>query len=407
MLETIREYAREKLQQSGEAEELGRVHAEYFLALAEEAEPELGGPQDKEWLERLEAEHDNLRAAISWTLERGEDAEVALRLAGALWPFWEAHGHYGEGRRWLEEALEKDDQASSAAARAKVLEGLGWLTYRQGDTDRAKEIAEEGLKLSDEAGLGGVVTANFLNILGWMAEVQGHHEWANELLEKSLSLSREVDDKRAIAYSLLQLGSTRGALGDLKRQKELYEEGIVLSRQLGYTAIRARLLLSLGYTLLLEGDYERGAALNEEAAVLLRERGYKGGSLEFVLDNLGWAALLQGDHERARTSYRESLTLCKELGNRMIASESLEGLACVSAAEGDAERAARLFGGAETLHEATGDQHTPEEAALREPYLAMSRSQLDEAAWHEAWTEGRAMTLEEAISYALEKNAYG
>jgi DNA-binding CsgD family transcriptional regulator len=277
------------------------------------------------------------------------------------------------------------------------------LTYRRGDTDRAKVNAEEGLKLSGEAELGDVVRANFLNMLGWIAEVQGYHERAKELLEESLRLSQEADDKLGIAYSLLELGSTLDALGDLKRAKELHEEGIVLSRELGYAAILARFLLSLGYQLLLEGDYERGAALNEEAAALLRERGYKGG-LEIVVDNLGWAALLQGNHQRARISYKESLDLCKELGNKMIASESLEGLACISAAEGDTTRAARLFGAAKALCEAVGSHHFPEEEVWRRPYLATARSRLDEASWEEAWAEGRAMTMERAVEYALSED---
>src|SRR5919112_2007506 len=399
MLEPIRQYAREKLEEGGEAEEVRRQHASFFLSLTEEPELRLRGAEDVEWLERLEAEHDNLRAALSWVLERGE-AELGLRLAGALWPFWEAHGHYSEGRRWLEEALEKDGQAS-AAARAKALEGLGWSTYRQGDTDRAKAIAEEGLRLSDEGGLGGVVTADFLCMSGMMAKVQGHHERARELLEESLRLSREADDKLRIAHSLLILGITMEGLGDLKRAKAYYEVGIVLSRELGYGAILARYLLSLGYTLLLKGEYERGATLNEEAAALLQERGYKGGSLELALDNLGWAALLQSDHERARTSYEESLILCKELGNMWIASHSLEGLACISAAEGASEQAARLFGAAEALREAVGYQQVPEEDAWSEPYLAVSRVRLGEASWAGAWAEGLAMSMEQAIEHAL------
>jgi len=399
MLEPIRQYAQEKLEESGEAEEVRSQHASFFLALAEEAEPGLRGPEDAEWLERLEAEHDNMRAALSWALERGQ-TELGLRLAGALWLFWEAHGHYGEGRRWLEEALEKDGQAS-AAARAKALEGLGWTTYRQGDTDRAKAIAEEGLRLSDEGGLGGVVTADFLRMSGMMAKVQGHRERARELQEESLRLSREEDDKLRIAHSLLVLGITMEGLGDLKRAKELYEEGIVLSREIGYAAILARFLLSLGYELLREGDFERGATLNEEAAALLRERGYKGGSLELALDNLGWAALLQGNHERARTSFEESLILCKLLGNKLNASESLEGMACISAAEIASERAARLFGAAEALREAVGLEHLPEEDAWRKPYLAAARVRLGEASWAGAWAEGRAMSMEQAIEYDL------
>jgi predicted ATPase/class 3 adenylate cyclase len=404
MLETIHEFAREKLEENGETESLRKLHARYFLALAEAAEPGLRGPEDAEWLERLEAEHDNMRAALSWVLEQGE-VELALRLGGSLWMFWEARGHYSEGRRWLEAALEKTNGAS-AAARAKALEGFGWLVYRTGEIDRAVVAAEDGLKLSEEAGLGDAVAANFLRRLGWMAEVRGHHERAKELLEESLRLSRNADDKFGIAAALLMLGSTLGALGDRTREKQLHEEGLALSRELGYGSTLGILLFSEGYRLLLQGEYERGAGLIEEAAALYRERGYRGG-LEYFLDNLGWAALLGSDRERARTYYQESLTLCKELGDKIIASESLEGMACIFASEGEAERAARLFGAAEALREAVGYQHEPEEDALREPYLAMAHSQLDEAAWHEAWTGGRAMTLEEAISYALEKNAYG
>jgi predicted ATPase/DNA-binding SARP family transcriptional activator/DNA-binding CsgD family transcriptional regulator len=398
MLEPVRQYAREKLEERGESEEIRRRHAGFFLALAEEAEPRLWGPEDTEWLERLDVEHDNLRSALSWALERG-DAELGLRLAGALWRFWEAHGHYSEGKRWLEKALEKGGRAS-AAARAKALEGFGWLVFRAGETNRAVVTAEEGLELSDDAGLGGAVRAKFLGLLGWMVEVQGHHAQAKQLLEESLKLNRDVDDNFGIADTLLMLGSTLSSLGDRKRQRQLHEEGIALSRELGYVRTLGRLLFSVGYVLLLEGDYERGVALNEEAAALYRERGYKGG-LEFVLDNLGWAALLQGDPERAKTSYEESLVLCRELGDKIVASESLEGLACVAGVKGEAERAAKLFGVAEALREAVGSQRMPEEDALREPYLATASSQLDEAAWEEAWAEGRAMSMEQAIEYAL------
>src|SRR5215207_1559152 len=174
MLETIHQYAKEKLQESGESENLRKLHARYFLALAEEAEPRLRGPEDVEWLERLEAEHDNLRAALSWALERGE-AELALRLAGALWRFWEARGLYSEGHRWLEEALAKANGAS-AAARAKALEGEGWLVYHSGQVDQAVIAAREGLKLSEQAGLGGAVAASFLRLLGWMAMLRGDNE---------------------------------------------------------------------------------------------------------------------------------------------------------------------------------------------------------------------------------------
>jgi predicted ATPase/class 3 adenylate cyclase len=407
MLETVHEYAREKLEESGEAEVLKRAHAAFFLAVAEEAEPRLRGPEDMEWLERLEAEHDNLRAALSWALERGE-AELDLRLAGALWMFWEAHGHRGEGRKWLEEALAKYDRAS-VMARLKALEALFWLTYDQWDLDQAVAIAQEGLKLSNEAEAEGSFAASFRTMLAGPTWIRGDYERAKELLDESLALSRKADDKVKIADALLQLGSATHAQGDHARAKELFEEGIALCREEGFTYQLSENLLSLGYISLLEGDYERGAALNEEAATLLRERGYKGG-LYYALDNLGWAALLRGDLEQAKSFYEQSLVLCREQSDRMIASESLDGLACISAAGGDAERAARLIGAAHKLREALGAvayQHSPEEDAWREQYLATARSRLDEAAWQAAWAEGRSMTLEKAVSYALEEGETG
>jgi predicted ATPase/DNA-binding SARP family transcriptional activator/DNA-binding CsgD family transcriptional regulator len=399
MLEPIRQYAREKLEEGGEAEEVRRQHASFFLTLAEEAEPRLRGPEDMEWLERLEVEHDNMRAALSWATEQEEADELGLRLAGALWLFWEGHGHYAEGHRWLEQVLARDSQVS-AAARAKALEGVGWLIFESNERDEAVTAAREGLKLSDEAGLGGAVRAKFLDILGWKAMQQGDRERAKELLEESLKLRRDAKDELGIADALLGLGGALDSPDERERAKELHEEGIVLCRELGYVPTLARHFYSLGYTLLLEGDYERGAALNEEAAALFREHGYQS-DLEFILDNLGWAALLQGDYERARSNYRESLMLCKKLGTMTVASESLEGLACICVAEGATKRASRLFGAAEALREAVGIEHMPEEDTWREPYLAAARSRLDEASWAEAQAEGRVMSMEQAIEYAL------
>src|SRR5829696_3827060 len=184
---------------------------------------------------------------------------------------------------------------------------------------------------------------------------------------------------------------------------ELYEEGLALSRALDQAELHSAYLISLGHVSLLEGDYERATALNQEAAALLQERGRRGG-LEFALDNLGWAALLGGDHERADTLHKESLALCRELGDRYIASESLEGLACTAASRREGGRAARLYGAARALREAVGYRPVPRESALREPYLAAARDSTEETEWEEAWEEGRKMTFEEAVSYALKES---
>ncbi len=247
MLETIHEFALEKLEESSDAEAIKRAHAEYFLALAEEAEPRLWGPEDAAWLDRLEQEHDNMRAALSWAIEH-EEAEFALRLGGALRWFWYMEGYYGEGRRWLEAALGKD-RGAAAEARARALEGVGWLASGQGDLDRAQAAAEEGLKLSTEAGLGDVVAADLQNVLGEVARQRGDYEWAVELLEESLALHRGAEDRRGIAWSLGNLANASGDLGDDERAKELYEEGLALSRELGGAELLGAYLISLGYEL--------------------------------------------------------------------------------------------------------------------------------------------------------------
>ena len=402
LLEPIRQFAREELEGSGEAEAAKRAHAEYFLAMAEETEPELFGPRDVEGFNRLEAEHDNLRAALSWTLE-GVEAELALRLAGTLGMFWHAHGYMSEGRTWLEAALAKDERAS-VAARFKALQALFWLAFDQWDNDRAEAVAQEAMELSAETEIGSSLAASLRIMLGGPAWVGGDYERGKELLEESLVLSRKSDDKVRIVEALFQLAGTTDSLGDTAGAKKICEEGIAICREVGYPYRLPGFLLSLGYHLILEGDYERGAALNEEAAALCREHGYRS-TLNYALDNLGWAALLQGDYERARNSYAESLMVSSELGDKMSASDSLEGVACLCAAEGEALRAARLFGAVqalrETLREAEAFQLGPEEIAWREPYLATTRSRLGEAAWEGALAQGRAMGLDQAIAYAL------
>src|SRR5829696_7604166 len=200
MLETIHEFAREKLQESSEAEEIKRVHAQYFLTLAEEAPPELRGPDQLEWLERLEAEHDNMRAALSWALERNE-AELSLRLGGALGWFWSVRGYYSEGRRWLEEALAIDGRVSPEV-RAMALAGAGDLASEQGELDRAKEACEEGLALLEhgekEASEAKLFLLSCLGFMAWQREDYGR---AKQLFEEGLALSREMSDTWWLASS--------------------------------------------------------------------------------------------------------------------------------------------------------------------------------------------------------------
>jgi predicted ATPase/DNA-binding CsgD family transcriptional regulator len=401
LLEPVRQYALEKLEDSGETQAAKCAHAQYFLALAEEAEPELLGPRETQWYDRLEEEHDNIRVALSWSLH-GADPVLGLRLAGAIWWFWHRHGHLSEGLRWLEEGLGQE-RGASAIARAKALGGIGWLAYGQGDLDRMKESATEGLKLSSEAGLGGYHRGLFLGVLSPASWQEGDFERATELAEESLRLSREANDLGGMAESLGMLGTAAmWGSGDLQQARAFYEEGLVISRELGSASILRSCLNSLALPFLLQRDLEPAAALAEEAATLSREAGDRT-LLPLPLNNLGWVALLSGDLERAEALHNESLTLSRELGGSLGTLVFLEGLACDAGAKGEAERAARLFGATEALREVMGLPLEPALRALEESYLDGARSQLGEGAWTEAWEKGRGMSMEATIEYALFK----
>ena len=200
MLELVRQYAYEKLEVSGVAEASCRRHAEFFLALSEEAEPGLWGPDQVVWLKRLEVEHDNMRAALSWSIERGE-AGLGVRLAGALRWFWHGQGYYGEGRRWLEEALSRDGRAS-VAARVKALSAVGWLAMDEDDSDRVMAAAEEGLELSANTETEALFGASFMRMLGSVARMRGDYEQAAETLTlEQVRAGKVIDDSQPIGDS--------------------------------------------------------------------------------------------------------------------------------------------------------------------------------------------------------------
>jgi tetratricopeptide (TPR) repeat protein len=401
MLETVHEFAREKLEQSGEAESIKRAHAEYFLTLAEKADAELRGANQLEWLERLEAEHDNMRAALSWSLERKE-AEVALKLGGAVWLFWLLRDYHSEGRRWLEEALAMDG-AGSPGSRAMALAGAGWLATEQGDLDRAKEACEEGLELLEhEAREASEAKLTLLACLGWVAWEREELGQASELLEEGLALSREMRDTWWLAYSLFLLALVPQSLGDYEKATELYEESMDLFRELGDKQFLAFCLNNLAMMVYSQGDLGRTAKLTEESVALKREFGNRGG-VSMGLYNLGWIALLQDDLGKAADLYGESLSLSWDTGLNPLVQSALEGFACLAGAQGEAERAGLLWGAAQTLHETKGIPRDIDFLAEADARISAVRSGMGEQAWEEAWRKGRAMTLDEAVSYALER----
>jgi predicted ATPase/class 3 adenylate cyclase/Tfp pilus assembly protein PilF len=440
MLETIREYALERLESSGETEALHRQHAVYYLALAETAEPELQSKQQGAWLNRLEDEHDNLRAALRWMLDHGE-TETAARLSGALWRFWHAHGHVHEGRRWLEEALTRPVERT--AMRAKALSGAGVLARSQGDYAAAHALLEESLAIKRELGdKPGIALA--LNELGLVAHDQGNYAAAQMLYEESLAIERELGDRLGIALSLNNLGNVALYEGQYAAAQALYEESLALRRAVGdklaisyslnnlglvayyqssYATARVLLeeslmlrrelqdkpgivlsLNNLGLVPLVQSEYPQARALFQEALALARELGNKTMSAT-ALNNLGLAALGQRDPVLARAYYMESLRLLRELRHKYDLACCLVGHAGVAGTQGQPARAATLCGATAALLEAIGAHMEPAERAVFDLTIDVARTELEQEAFAMAWATGRTMLLDQAIAYALSDNA--
>ncbi|HEX5504853.1 MAG TPA: LuxR C-terminal-related transcriptional regulator [Thermomicrobiales bacterium] len=361
MLETIHEYARECLTASGEEEALRRRHAAYFLAFAERFDPLLLQPRESAMLARCEAEHDNLRAALGWALERGE-AEIALRLAGSLAWFWNLHGHNSEGRRWLARAL-----------------ALGVEGHRRPDVPAA-------------------VRAQALAGVGMLAHLQGDHEWARARLDESIALYRALGDTRRLARALNLLAQAY-VHDDVARALVLLEENLALSRELGDPYSIGRALTNLVWVAGLAGDYAQAQAYGEEHLALGRvAQGQE--AISHTLRSLGLVLLEQGDGPRGRALLAEDLALSRELGHKQGIAYCLEGLA-VAARRDRPALAARWWGAAAALREAIAVPPLPPERARDERHQAAVRARMGEAAFAAAWAEGRALPLEQAITEAL------
>ncbi|HEV2063275.1 MAG TPA: tetratricopeptide repeat protein, partial [Thermoanaerobaculia bacterium] len=351
MLETVREYGLEQLAEHGESSETRRLHASFFLALAEQAEPELAGPHQKDWLDRLEREHDNLRASIEWAAQSGT-AETGLRLAAALWRFWLVRGHLTEGRERLATLLAIGAAAGRSKTRAKALTGAGSLAQNQGDYEVARVTFEESLDLwreaGDEAGI-----ASTLNNLGWVAWRRGDYEAARSLTEEGLSLHRKLRDQRGIAYSLNNLGWIAHHQGDYAAACALHEQTLSLRRELGDKRGIAFSMTNLGWALHKRGDSGHAVTLLEEAAAQFREVGEKQ-LLAFALNHLADVVCEQGDLARAESLLDKSLKLAREIGAKYSLAYGL----CVlgnAVKEQNAARAEALYEESLALRREIGD----------------------------------------------------
>jgi predicted ATPase/class 3 adenylate cyclase len=363
LLGTIRQYAADRLVEAGEAAATRDRHFDWYLDLAQKAEPELRGARSAEWLERLEQEHENLRAALEWSVAREDDGEPALRLAGELGRFWYTRSYFDEGSHWLEVARTKA-VAAAAAPQARALRWSAALKVQQGIRDQARE-----------------------------------------LLEQALKLYRELDDKRGLARALISMGNVHLGGSDPEVGRPFYEEGLAAARKVGDMRDAATALGNLGELARLGGDLESARTYYQESVDAHGESETEG--LSVSLFNLGQLSLLANDSATARGLYHASLTISAKLGARTMIAAAWDGLAGVAVLEGQPERAGRLIGAAEAMRKAINAKVDASDLPLYERTVAAVDAALGKQAFTAARAAGAALPLERAVELAREDSSPG
>ena len=358
MLDTIREFAREQLAASGEQADVAGRYAEFFAAFAERADPELIGPEQLAWHARLEREHGNFRAILQSSIERG-DAEVGLRLGGALWRFWDVRSHAREGLDLLARVLALPTATERTAARAKALQAAGYLAF-----------------------------------------IRGSYPVACAFLEQSVAIRREVNDSPGLMQSLHFLGLVRRCQGRYGEARTLFDEALAITRRIGDRAWEAATLHCLARLAYYEGDL-LGARSLFEAALIKRHAVRDLWGLGITLGDLGDVVRALGDGSAARRLHGESLALWRELGDGRGTAQCLEGFAALDVDRSAFGRAVRLLAAAAEIRGEGGEPASPNRQGQLDGMLEAARSALGQHAFSAAWAEGRAMTLEQAIAYAL------
>ena len=443
MLETIRQYAHGRLIEAGKAEQLQNRHLDFFLHWAEQAGPQLRGPKQLEWLDRLEAEHDNLRSALEWSQTQAEHSEASLSLAGALHRFWSQRGHVNEGRAWLDRALTNQNAPTTGAARADALHAAGDLAREQGDMTRARILLEESASLWQVLGPAGKTgLAYTLATLAEAMRRQGDPTTARSLADEAVALCREQDDRWGLAYSLSMLGiairdqedfalarsvinesvaiwrdledewgfrfATRHLAmvalrqGDYEVARHHYADCLAIAKKLGDEEAVAEALVNLGVATLNLGDRVQAKSLFADSVSLFRESGNKSRLAESFY-YFGFLALFEDDNQQAKSFFEQELALARTIGPAWLGAQALRGLAGVAATGGQVLRGARLLGAAEARAEAAATYNDAVNSLLIGRTIATAVAQLGEAAFEQARAEGRAMTFEQAADYALEE----
>jgi len=403
MLEMIREYASERLAKSGELEKIARRHAEHFLELAEQAEPDLWAQQTDVWLPRLDPEEANCRAALGWAIAQDE-AEVAVRLAGSLYPFCEMRARQSESRAWVNRALTLDG-AVPPSCRAKALVAAGRGTAWHGEMGAAIALLEEAAELSKQLGdLEGV--GRCLGFIGHALLFTGNAERAAAVLEEAVDLARNTGDPHSVARAIYNSAFVAIEQGDFDRACELFEEAAQIGRSEGAKLQEANCLAHLGYTCALAGDYERAAALLDGGVAVFNELGETTWT-QVAFRYQGLLALLDGRIDEAESLLRTSLMEGREQAPQWEVAHWIEELAAVAAAKGEALRAAKFWGATDALFEKLGLAILEENRQVRERFREEVQESSDSDLRAEAWAQGHAMTLKQAVVYALTSEAVG
>jgi len=399
MMETIRQYAREQLLESGESERVRDKHLEYFLRLVEEAEPKLRGATHLTWLNRLETEHDNLRVALDWSQESERAAEWGLQLAATLSPFWHIRGYLREGRERISSALAHSQHLGRTVARGNAFCGGAELAYRQSDYLVARPLANQALaiyrELSDKQGI-----AEALSVLGYIAEEEGDYDTPAGLYKETLALYRELEDEHGIAGALLNLGWVAMRLGHYALANSQLEEALAINRRLEDESGTTFALSGLAEIAARQGKLEAASRLIEESLALGREIGWKWG-IGGSLGTWAWIAMHQRDWDTALIRLRESIRVRKEIGDKGGIAWCLERLAEVAMENNELATATQIFGAASALRVSMGSMIDPVDQLDHDHRIAMLREKLSEESYSAAWNEGRAMTMEQAVAYAL------
>jgi len=444
LLETVRQYGAQQLERAGETAALQDQRLRWCVALAEQAAPALLGPEQAVWLARLEREHDNLRAALQWALDRGHSA-LGVRLAAGLWQFWRSRSYLSEGRRWLEALLAlpaADEDAASRAVRASALEGAAWLTEDEHDFAQAAALFARSDALRRALGQDERLTAGLINAamearacgdyaratslleesvaqqrawgnresikrgglglslarLALVLAEQGQHARATTLYEECLALHRELGDREGIGNALLGLGDVARDLGDTAGVRAYCEETLALFRDLGHTWVGFS-LNNLALAAYLDGDLTLAADRAEESAALFR--GLQAGpSLAEALVTLGRVRGAQGEAVAARAHLTEALTLAGTAGPRFVVAAALDELGVQAVRQGQARHGVYILGAAALLRQVMGAPVQPADWPAIEAALGAARASLGDMTFAETWSAGQTLPMEQLVAQA-------